>query len=116
MVNTYWPYLVVAGCALLGGTAQVMLKKGADSFSIATLFSNYYLVVGILLYGVAFIGYVFALRFGKLSILYPLIALSYVFVLIGSRVFIHEPISMRQVMGSLVIIVGVWLVSGGSNG
>jgi len=43
-------------------------------------------------------------------VLYPMVALNYIFVTISARIFLGEPVSWMRVAGLTVIIVGVSLV------
>lgn len=106
-----WIIVLVIFCALLGGIAQVMLKKGMSNFSFKDLFHNIPLFVGIALYGTAFILYNISLKFEDVSLVYPLIALSYVFVVFLAYFVLQEAISINKVLGSFLIVIGVYMIS-----
>jgi len=106
-------YSIVVFCSLMGGSAQILLKKASDGFvfSLREILTNWNLFAGITLYGLAFIGFFFAVRYGQVSKLYPLIACSYVFVVILAWIFLNEPITINKILGSIIIVCGVWLIS-----
>jgi drug/metabolite transporter (DMT)-like permease len=50
-----------------------------------------------------------------LSAAFPLSAVSYVLIIAASAAVFHEPIGALQIIGSLAIMTGVWLIGRGSN-
>lgn len=95
---------VIALCSILGAVGQLSFKTGIDALNWQKL------ALGLFLYGLATILYVFCLRFVPLSIGYPIIALSYIWVMILSSVFLHESITVSKVLGSFVIVGGIILI------
>lgn len=65
------------------------------------------IMVGFVLYGINTVMLIFALRDGELSILYPVIALTYVWVMILSMLFFREPLNFFKAAGVLSIVAGV---------
>lgn len=106
---------VVVLMSFLGACGQLFFKKASDtlSFEIWSLIGNKWLIMGLLFYGVATIGYVISLKYGDLSVLYPIISLSYVFVLIFSWKFLGESLNVLKVLGSFGIILSVGLINYG---
>ena len=96
-------YIVVLLCAVCGASAQLFLKQGVDTLNIIKI------SFGVALYGVAFIGFTTALRFGQLSKLYPIIATSYILVLILSAIFLKESVTLINYIGAGIIVLGVAL-------
>ena len=58
---------------------------------------------------------VFALRDGELSILYPIIALTYVWVTILSVLFFHESLNPFKLAGVATVVAGVAVLGRGSK-
>lgn len=58
---------------------------------------------------------VFALRDGELSILYPIIALTYVWVTILSVLFFHESLNPLKLAGVAIVVAGVAVLGRGSK-
>ena len=58
---------------------------------------------------------VFALRDGELSILYPIIALTYVWVTILSVIFFHETLNLFKLVGIAVVVTGVAVMGRGGK-
>lgn len=115
--------LTVIGCTLLVALAQYLIKSGANQLShaglVATLigiFTILPLFAGYALYGVFTVLFVGALRHGELSILYPLISLSYVWVTITAVLAFHETMNPLKIVGIALIIGGVGVLGYGGGG
>jgi len=106
-------YLGIIFFAFLGSLGQISFKKASESLSLnlISLISNYWLIIGLIFYGLATLGYVFSLKHGELSILYPLIASSYIFVLIFSWKFLGETMNIQKIVGTIGIILSVGLIN-----
>ena len=113
----------IAAATLIQVVGQILIKQGADALGPSpTLMQTAVGMVTILplfagyaMYGLFTIIMVFALQHGELSMLYPIMALSYVWVAIGSVVFVHESISVMQMMGVAVIVSGVAVLGRGGE-
>jgi multidrug transporter EmrE-like cation transporter len=116
--------LIAVACATVIQTvAQLLIKEGtrtlgenpslADAalgmFTILPLFGGY------ALYGLFTIIMVFALRHGELSMLYPTMTLSFVWVTIVSAVWLHEPVNALEIAGIAAIVGGVGLLGRGDR-
>lgn len=102
-------YLVVMGCAVLGAIAQILLKQGTRAGSLAS-YLNGYVFAGLLLYGLSMVIYLWVLPKGEVSILYPLIATSYIWVALLSLIVLKEHFTLAKGLGSLAIVFGVWVI------
>lgn len=117
-VHRYQPILLVFGCTLLGAAAQVLMKTGANQMASPSLLEmarNLPLMAGYSLYGLSTLLLVLALRDGELSILYPIIALTYVWVTFLSLVIFHDALNPWRLLGVALIVAGVAILgrSGG---
>ena len=113
---------IVLACTLLVAIGQYLIKLGANRLShagfMATMigiFTIPQLFAGYCLYGVFTVLFVYALRHGELSILYPLIALGYVWVTITAVVAFHDTVNPLKVIGLVVIICGVAVLGWGGG-
>ena len=111
---------IVVCCTLIGATAQVLIKSGANHLThagfigaIVGMLTNPPLLFGYCLYGVFAALLVYALRYGELSILYPVIALTFVWVSIISVVVFHESMNPIKVVGVVFIVTGVAVLGRG---
>ncbi|MEE9138122.1 MAG: EamA family transporter [candidate division NC10 bacterium] len=112
MMTSFWDIVLVLITALLAAVGQLFFKWGAGSVS-SNLWDwvlNWSLIVGLALHGVGFVLLVVALKHGNLSILYPVLATSYVWVALLSVRFLGEPFSTTQWIGTALIIGGISLI------
>lgn len=98
-------------CTLLGAAGQVLIKLGAaqlgQSTSPVAMVTNPLLFGGYVLYGLMTALFVFALRDEELSILYPIIALTYVWVTGLSVWLFRESFNLPKALGVATIVAGV---------
>ena len=110
--------------SVLGGAlGQILLKKGMSSMGPLTLSTNQaipilwkmatnpYVIVGLGIYVIGTIFWLTALSRVDLSYAYPFASLSYVVMLIASWWLLDENISVLRIIGSIVVILGVILIS-----
>lgn len=100
---------------LVGSFGPILLKKASHEikFNFSAL-KNKNLVGGVFLYGIATVIFIPALRGGELSILYPLVSVTYIWVSLLSVRFLNEKMNFKKWLGIFLIIVGVSLIGIGS--
>jgi len=109
---------LVFACTVLGAAAQMLMKIGLGHLShpgLVGYLTSVPLLGGYSLYGLNTVLMVFALRDGELSILYPIIALTYVWVTILSVVFFHESLNPFKLAGVAIVVVGVGVLGRGGK-
>lgn len=79
------------------------LFTGSGNYSI--------LVVGFFLYGIGALSMIVAYRYGKLSVLQPILSLNYVFGLCLAGLILGETITTLKVFGVVFIIYGLVLLT-----
>ena len=109
--------LLVFACTVLGAAAQILMKVGMSHFqpTIPALLTNIPLMLGYVLYGMNTLMLVLALREGELSMLYPIISLTYVWVTLLSYLLLHEPPNFYKNLGIIVIVAGVAVLGRGGR-
>jgi drug/metabolite transporter (DMT)-like permease len=107
-------------CTVLGAAAQLLLKLGSTDVDTSSLWdiawtmgTSIPLIAGLTLYGLSTVLFIYALRNEQLSLLYPLISLTYVWVTAASIAFLGESISLWKIAGVAVIVSGVALLGKG---
>lgn len=112
-----WAILLVAFCTLLTAAGQLFYKLGANSlvFTPVGLITNYFLWIGGIIYIISAALFIVALRGGDLSVLYPIVALSFIWVTLLSGSILKEPITNLKIGGIVFIIGGIWLIGLGSR-
>jgi multidrug transporter EmrE-like cation transporter len=97
-------------CTLIGAAAQVFMKLGATNIahpSIMQIITNIPLMLGYCLYGVSTLLLVLSLREGQLSLLYPIISLTYVWVTVLSVLIFKETLNPYKIAGLAIVMTGV---------
>lgn len=92
-------------CACVG---QLLWKLSADK-GIA------YMACGFLFYGIGALIMIVAYKFGKLSVLQPMLSLNYVLSIILATLVLHENITILKCIGVLIIVAGVVMIAGGDD-
>ena len=109
--------LLVFSCTILGAAAQLLMKIGMSHFvpHVAAILTNVPLIAGYALYGINTLMLVLALREGELSMLYPIIALTYVWVTLLSYLLLKEPANLFKNVGIATIVIGVAVLGRGGR-
>src|SRR5262249_49939980 len=112
-------------CSLVVGSslgeilsAKGMRKVGSVSFrpkaligSMGRMIRSPYLFAGVVCLAVAFFSFISLLSYADLSFVVPLTAVSYITNTVGARFFLNERISKERWIGTLLVTVGVVVVS-----
>ena len=114
-------YILIA--VLASATGQVLLKKGMTSMGALTITANQlvsilwrigtnpYVIIGLTIYVCGTLFWLAALSRVDLSYAYPFASLSYVLMLAASWLLFNEDITLVRLMGSMVVGLGVFLIS-----
>lgn len=99
---------------------QYFIKKGLNQASIASLSDllsllNFSFIFGFGLYGVGAVMLIMALREGKLSLVYPIISLGFIWVALLGSYLLKETLSLANWLGIMVIIGGASFVGLGDK-
>jgi multidrug transporter EmrE-like cation transporter len=108
---------MMAGATLLSASAQILMKIGMQHFTLNLLaiLTNLPLIAGYALYGLFTLLMVLALREGELSLMYPIISLSYVWVTALSYFIFHDTLSPLKLVGIAGIMAGVAMLGRGER-
>jgi drug/metabolite transporter (DMT)-like permease len=98
--------LLVLLASFIGSFGAVFLKLGAAHLSKGIMGAlNWQLAAGIGLFLGSSVPFIMALKHGELSVLYPMVSLSYVWAMLWSKMLFGEPITKGKV-GALALILG----------
>lgn len=110
MTTKLWAMGLVLFCTLLTSMAQIIYKFGIKPFNV------YLIALGLVIYGIAAIILITALKGGEISVLYPIIATSYIWVSLFSPIFFpSDNMNILKWFGVVFIILGVSLIGLGSK-
>jgi drug/metabolite transporter (DMT)-like permease len=108
---------VVALSTFLTAAGAILLKYGALrlEFNFLALITNYLLILGLLCYGVAMLVLTWGMKTGDLSILYPLVALGYVWITLYAYFGFNEPVGVLRLTGIVLVMVGAAFIGKGAK-
>ena len=117
MAAQLWSIGLVTLATLIGAFGPILLKKAsAKSLSkISSLATNYHLFGGVGLYAIGTILFIPALKGGDLSVLYPFVALTYIWISLLSVRFLGEKMNKFKWLGIGLIIIGAAFIGIGSQ-
>lgn len=107
----------------IGVAGQLLFKEGASRLDVSVngiggplqliwrMISNPTIFFGLVCYGISTVFWILVLKDKDLSLVYPMLACSYILVLLFSWLIRHEPISPGRWLGALIISIGVILIS-----
>lgn len=97
--------LISSICVCVGQLLWKLSEKNGIIFMLA----------GFCVYGVGALVMIVAYKFGKLSVLQPVLSFNYVLSIILAALVLKEEITFLKCTGILVIIVGVIMIAGGDE-
>lgn len=117
MSTKLWAIGLMILCTVFTSTAQVFYKFGANrlEFNLISLITNFPLITGMILYLIGAVIMITAFKGGEVSVLYPIIATSYIWVSLLSIYFFNESLNFFKVLGIFTIIAGIIFISTGSK-
>ena len=117
MATKLWAIGIIFFTTLLTSTAQIFWKSGVEQleFNLLSIITNANILIGILLYIVGGILLIISFRGGEVSVLYPIIATSYIWVSILSVYYLDEVMNIFKWVGVFTIIAGIVLIGLGSK-
>jgi len=108
---------MVISC-VIGAIASLLLKRGSDKFiikftlkGITDILKNWKLILGVILYIISAVIFIIVLKSQRLSFIYPLSSLTYIFITILSAWILKEHINRYKIIGISLVILGVVLIS-----
>jgi uncharacterized membrane protein len=106
-------YLLVVLGTLLAALGSFFMKKGSSKLSLNIMqqIRNTNAILGIFLFLSSSVFYMFALKLEKLSIIYPMTSMTYVWVVFLSAFLLKEKFSYTRIAGVSLIILGIVLIN-----
>jgi multidrug transporter EmrE-like cation transporter len=113
--------LFSVGCSAIG---QIALKYGMTLPSVqaalarggvmpigAAIVANPFVPGGLFLYGFSAVVWLFVLARLDVSIAYPFVSLGFIVTMSLGCLLFGEPLTLRKVLGTVVVMLGVYLVA-----
>ncbi len=117
MATKLWAIGLMFFTTFLTSSAQIFYKKASEILvlNLLALITNYYLIIGMILYAIGGILMIISFRGGEVSVLYPILATSYIWVSFLSIFFLNETMNVFKWLGVFVIFFGIVLIGYGSK-
>lgn len=111
MAAELWAIGLVIAATVVGSLGPIMMKKASTrvKFRKGKIIDKY-LFTGFMLYGVSTIMFIPALKGGDLSVLYPIVSVTYVWVSLLSMWMLKEKMNSLKWGGIALVIFGVILI------
>jgi len=103
-------FMLVLSASLLGAIGAILLKKGVHGTSGSEFFFHPLFLSGAFLFVLSNAFFIPALKNAPLSVVYPFVSLSYVWVALMAALFLNERITKSKIIGIFFIILGVALI------
>lgn len=108
--SPFYPLLIVLIAVILNVFSAVLLKSLADASSPAILWLLGGILLAVIINCMRFLVWGYALKRYPLSNTYPLASIFFPVMLVVSYLY-GEPVSMNQILGTLLILCGVVTMS-----
>ena len=95
--------------------SSICVCIGQLLWKLSTEYGAIPLLLGFCFYGCGALVMIFAYRFGRLSVLQPMLSLNYVLSLFLAAIVLKEAVTAAKCIGVLLIISGVVLIAGGDG-
>ena len=117
MATKLWAMAVMFFITFMTSTAQIFWKLGSESlsFDLISIITNWQIIIGLILYSISGILMIISFRGGDVSVLYPIVATSYIWVSFLSIFFLGETMNLFKWAGVFIIFSGIILIGYGSN-
>lgn len=97
--------VLMIAAAFSTATGQLFWKMAESILDI-------HMWIGFVLYGLGAVLMTVAFRFGKLSVLHPLLSIGYIVAIFYGAVFLGEAVTLNVSLGTLIILIGVIIIGG----
>ena len=115
-----WRIALVLLGTFIGAFGALFLKKGSQTltlnfkkikFNLKFILKILQLFLGLFLYGLATVPFIIAIKGAELSILYPIVSASYIWVALLSIIFLKEKMNRFKWAGIFIIIIGIVIIT-----
>ncbi|MDP8935415.1 MAG: transporter, partial [Cyanobacteriota bacterium] len=100
-----------AGAKILGPIGAANLVEKVIAMATQPL-----IIAGLSMYAISSIGFIVVLSRANISIVSPLLSISYLFTVLGGKLIFHEPLPPLRLVGVALIMTGVIFVLKGQAG
>lgn len=112
-------YMLITVNIILLVVGQMLWKQGMLKFTYTGITNllkfafTPYILIGLIMYGIATIIWLYLLKTAEFSLIYPLQSLAYIVGVIIACIIFNESVSTIRWIGIAIIFLGVFLVAKG---
>ncbi|HYL95148.1 MAG TPA: EamA family transporter [Terriglobales bacterium] len=96
---------------------MAVLKSGANRLppGLLSMVTSWRVALGVALFLLSSVFYVLGIRHGSLTVLFPMVSLSYIWGVVWARIFFHEPFNRSKLVGLVLLSIGVIFIGLGNR-
>ncbi len=98
---------LIGFCVLAEAAREVCFKQAANHTAFGKALLKPWTWLGIVFWAIELVAWTVVLKQVPLSVAFPLMALSYVAIVLASAVILNEQVNIRHAIGALLITAGV---------
>lgn len=111
MKQTY-PILINLFAAILGAIGQYLYKIGASKIKEVPIYLNWQVLLGASLFTIVMGLFIWAFRLGgKMNVVYPMYATTFIWGALIGIFFEKEPWSYPQLVGVVIVMIGLSIIA-----
>jgi drug/metabolite transporter (DMT)-like permease len=110
----WWAIALIIVTTAFTSVAQLLYKQAAPR--LPEIITNWPLLGGIACYAIGAILMIVSFGGGEVSILYPLVATSYIWVTLAAWLLFSEILTPLRIVGLVLVVIGVSVIGIGSKG
>lgn len=95
--------------------SSVCVCVGQLFWKLSAQYGLMIMLTGFALYGAGALIMIVAYKYGKLSVLQPMLSMNYVLSILLAAIVLKEEITLLKGLGVLIIIAGVFIIAGGDE-
>ena len=98
---------LIGFCVLAEAAREVCFKQAANHTALLKAMMKPMIWLGIVFWGIELVAWTLVLEHVPLSIAFPLMALTYITVVLAGALILKEPVNIRHAVGACLIAAGV---------
>lgn len=112
--------LIILAANITAAIGQLLLKLGMGQVGqvdgiylekVIQMFTNPYVITGLVVFGISTVFWLTALSRKDLSYVYPFFAINMILVFLLSVLVLHEQIGTARIIGAGIILMGILVVA-----
>lgn len=111
-----YPIIINLIAAIIGAVGQYLYKLGGQKIGVVPINQNWQILVGVCLFCLVMVLLILSFKLGgRLSTTYPMYATTFVWATLIGIFYDQEPWHFSQLIGILMVIIGISIVAISTN-